>query len=315
MSNAYVAIGQRLLDNGQTKEAAVVTTALESLRKQDSTSTAQSKQIREIATQEREKGTDDGTRDAVVLDMLANEAEKMENKNHETQQRKEQMSEFVEGVQQEVKMLEYKDSNIQRECHLPKCNPNQWCSHGFWLVLIILFLVSGWLVWGGIFLYSHQIENATSVKSRHVVPMVLITFALLPMIFLKARSPEEEQYERGQESAWLMDEHFVWLRSMDRTLILIFISMLLMGGLGTLFFMITFDFVIQHELPAVNNATQAHINKEKSKHDSFTAFMLILSITLNCLAMTCRIFHIHSYDTYIRRLRGKDNGVELTALH
>ena len=163
-------------------------------------------------------------------------------------------------------------------------------------------------------MYSRRYKEAANVQPKHVAPMVLITFALVPMIFLKAKSPEEEQFEGGASRAWMYDEHNVFLRSLDRTLIVVFTILLVCSGLVTMFFLCQFDFFM--DPPVSKNETKTQTEHSRDK-DSGTGWMLIFSSWLLAGAVISRWMHIHVVYNYQRKLRGQDEEgghIEMTPL-
>ena len=300
-------IAQGFIAQGHTEKATALVAAMETLNKHEKNQPL-SDQVTAIAN-EVEKEADmkpSAKQDAQLIREVANNLKAQE-------RRKEQLYGFIEEVQHEVQIISQEEKRAhQISCPTIKCNSPTICfSPSSLLVLIIIFLITGWFLWGGTYMYSHRNKEAANVQPKHVAPMILITFALIPMIFLKAKSPEEEQFEGGSSRAWLYDEHNVWLRSFDRTLIVVFVVLLVCSGLVTMFFLCEFDFFLDPSMLNNETNTQTALSRHK---DSNTGWFLIFSSWIVAGSVVIRWMHIHAVYIYQRKLRGDEEGghIELT---
>lgn len=291
-------IAQTFIKQGDREKAKTLVSAMEMLDKQQRNQPL-SDQVEAIAKEvEKESKTKpDAMKDAQLIREVANNLKAQE-------RRKEQLQGFVDDVQTEVQMLS-QGQEQNRHISLPNisCSPTNCFSPSVLLVLIIICLISGWFLWGGTYMYSHRYKQVSNVQPKHVAPMILITFALVPMIFLKAKSPEEEQFEGGGSRAWMYDEHNVFLRSLDRTLIVVFAILLVCSGLVTMFFLCEFDFFMDPPVPKNETETQTEHSRD---NDSGTGWMLIFSSWLLAGAVIFRWMHIRAVYNYQRKLRGQD---------
>jgi len=303
-------IAQKFIKQGDREKAKTLVSAMETLDKRQRNQ-PMSEQVEAIAKEvEKEAETrSDAKKDAQLIREVANNLKEQE-------RRKEQLQGFVDDVQNEVQVLT-RTQDQARHVTLPNisCSPTNCFSPSVLLVLIILCLIFGWFLWGGTYMYSHRYNEAANVQPKHVAPMILITFALVPMIFLKAKSPEEQQFEGGGSRAWMYDEHNVFLRSLDRTLIIVFTILLVSSGLVTMFFLCEFDFFMDPPVPKNQTETQTENSRDK---DSGTGWMLVFSSCILTGAVLFRWMHVHAVYNYQRKLRGQDEEdghIELTPLH
>lgn len=303
-------VAEDFLKKGQKSQAEALVSAMETLNKSQRNQSLSERVANVAKDVEREgKGSETSRQDAALIKEVANNL-------RERERRKEQMQGFVQEVDHEVQMLTTPQPASRPFALKCDCSPTKWCSPSFFLVLIIIFLISGWFLWGGAYMYSHREHDVSRVQPKHVAPMILISVALIPMMFLKAKSPEEEQYEEGASRAWMHDEHNVWLRSLDRTLLVVSTILLVFSGLATMFFLCQFDFFMDPtNMP--KNETQAETDGSKDKDDNI-GLILILASWLLAGSVISRWVHIHTLHIYRRRLTNPEEGaggdIEMTPL-
>ena len=303
-------LAQTLLNKKQIEKAATLVSAMEMLKKsQRNASLAQKVEAIAKELEYAGKTNSDASRDAVLVRQLANDLKEQEIRN-------DQMSGFVQDVQREVQMLQAPHGRSPPKLDCSSCSLGACVSPGCLLLSIITCLIFGWFLWGGTYLYSTKAADATPAQPKHVAPMILITVALVPMIFLRAKSPEEEQFEHGSERSWMFDDHHIWLRSLDRSLLVVLTILLVLSGNMTMFFLCGFDYFI--DIPIAKNETTI-VRTETHEKDATIGWMLIFSTWLLTGAIISRWLHIHATYNYMRKLKQGDEedggNIELTPIY